>query len=116
MKGAEGDIGHSLPQRLIASLFRGISVLLAFAKGRIILRSNNDSTGWLPRLGKRGSAKRKGSRMSEEIIREIRALEGRLKVIEGRLDNSTNRDARIRDRIKALSDKVSQIETQMGIV
>ncbi len=54
--------------------------------------------------------------MSEEIIREIRALEGRLKVIEGRLDNSTNRDARIRDRIKALSDKVLQIETQMGIV
>ncbi len=115
MKGAAGDTGHSLLQRLIALLFRSIFVLLAFAKGRIILRSNNDSTGWLPRLGKRGSAKQKGSRMSEEILRELRQLERRMKTIEGSLNNSTNTNARIRDRIKILGDRIAEIEAQLGI-
>ena len=113
MRGAEGDIGRSLRSTTRTSRFRGLSALLAFARDRIILRFRNVSTGWLPRLVKRGSDKR-SSRMSEKILREIEALEGRLTVIEGRLDNSTNVKARIRDRLKALTDRILEIENKMG--
>ena len=54
--------------------------------------------------------------MSEQILRELKDLENRMKVIEGRVNNSTNTNARIRDRVKTLGDRITEIETQMGIV
>ncbi len=96
------------------SFFRSFIASLAFVKARITQKNNRNITGWLQRLRNRGSDER-SSKMSEKILRQLKSLEDRLGVIEGRLANSTNVNARIRDRIKTIGDRIKKIETEMGV-